>query len=98
MMSFSKTQLSDVNVFQKNSLIENPFLPLGFQMTHAMGGGCGGGMGTLLLQKIREEYPDRIMCTHSIVPSPKVMNLNRIMRTNPIVTSPELIYVAWVGS
>ena len=44
----------------------------GFQMTHAMGGGCGGGMGTLLLQRIREEYPDRIMCTHSIVPSPKV--------------------------
>ena len=41
-------------------------------MTHAMGGGCGGGMGTLLLQRIREEYPDRIMCTHSIVPSPKV--------------------------
>jgi len=47
----------------------------GFQMTHAMGGGCGGGMGTLLLQRIREEYPDRIMCTHSIVPSPKVSDV-----------------------
>uniref|UniRef100_A0A2S2P542 Tubulin beta chain n=1 Tax=Schizaphis graminum TaxID=13262 RepID=A0A2S2P542_SCHGA len=29
-------------------------------------------MGTLLISKIREEYPDRIMTTYSIVPSPKV--------------------------
>jgi hypothetical protein len=28
-------------------------------------------MGTLLLSKIREEYPDRMMCTYSVVPSPK---------------------------
>jgi tubulin beta len=37
-----------------------------------MGGGTGSGMGTLLISKIREEYPDRIMVTFSIVPSPKV--------------------------
>src|SRR5881275_1929294 len=29
-------------------------------------------MGTLLISKVREEYPDRIMCTFSVVPSPKV--------------------------
>ena len=29
-------------------------------------------MGTLLISKIREEYPDRIMTTFSVVPSPKV--------------------------
>lgn len=29
-------------------------------------------MGTLLLTKLREEYPDRILSTFSIVPSPKV--------------------------
>ena len=29
-------------------------------------------MGTLLVSKIREEYPDRIMNTYSVVPSPKV--------------------------
>ncbi|KAH9280934.1 Tubulin beta-4B chain [Echinococcus granulosus] len=44
----------------------------GFQMTHSLGGGTGSGMGTLLISKIREEYPDRIMSTFSIVPSPKV--------------------------
>merc|ERR1712078_817881 len=32
----------------------------------------GSGMGTLLISKIREEYPDRIMNTFSVVPSPKV--------------------------
>jgi len=29
-------------------------------------------MGTLLLSKVREEFPDRMMCTFSVVPSPKV--------------------------
>ena len=29
-------------------------------------------LGTLLISKIREEYPDRVMATYSIVPSPKV--------------------------
>jgi tubulin beta len=31
----------------------------GFQITHSLGGGTGSGMGTLLISKIREEYPDR---------------------------------------
>jgi len=44
----------------------------GFQMTHSMGGGTGAGMGTLLVSKIREDYPDRIMSTYSVIPSPKV--------------------------
>lgn len=44
----------------------------GFQLAHSLGGGTGSGMGTLLLSKIREEYPDRIMATFSVVPSPKV--------------------------
>jgi len=44
----------------------------GFQITHSMGGGTGSGMGTLLVSKIREEYPDRIMSTYSVIPSPKV--------------------------
>ncbi|CAF1428704.1 unnamed protein product [Didymodactylos carnosus] len=44
----------------------------GFQLTHSLGGGTGSGMGTLLLSKMREEYPDRIMNTYSVFPSPKV--------------------------
>ena len=44
----------------------------GFQLTHSLGGGTGSGMGTLLISKVREEYPDRIMNSYSVVPSPKV--------------------------
>lgn len=44
----------------------------GFQVTHSLGGGTGSGMGTLLVSKIREEYPDRMMCTYSVLPSPQV--------------------------
>ena len=44
----------------------------GFQLAHSLGGGTGSGMGTLLISKVREEYPDRIMSTFSVVPSPKV--------------------------
>jgi tubulin beta len=29
-------------------------------------------MGTLLISKIREEFPDRMMCTFSVMPSAKV--------------------------
>ena len=47
----------------------------GFQLTHSLGGGTGSGMGTLLISKIREEYPDRIMNTFSVVPSPKVRKM-----------------------
>ena len=44
----------------------------GFQISHSLGGGTGSGLGTLLVSRIREEYPDRIMCTYSVMPSPKV--------------------------
>ncbi|CAE8620774.1 unnamed protein product [Polarella glacialis] len=44
----------------------------GFQMCHSLGGGTGSGMGTLLISKVREEYPDRVMETFSVIPSPKV--------------------------
>ncbi|KAI0926238.1 Tubulin beta-2 chain [Taiwanofungus camphoratus] len=44
----------------------------GFQMIHSLGGGTGAGLGSLLLGKFREEYPDRMLSTFSVLPSPKV--------------------------
>lgn len=44
----------------------------GFQFTHSLGGGTGAGMGTLLISKIKEEFPDRILASFSVIPSPKV--------------------------
>ena len=40
----------------------------GFQLTHSLGGGTGSGMGTLLISKIREEYPDRIITNTLLCP------------------------------
>ena len=44
----------------------------GIQMVHAVGGGSGGGLGSLLLDHMRDEYPDRIIASYCIIPSPKV--------------------------
>ena len=61
----------------------------GFQLTHSLGGGTGAGMGTLLISKIREEYPDRIMTSFSVVPSPKVtLSPVRMGSWGPFLESP----------
>ena len=44
----------------------------GFQMCHSLGGGTGSGLGTLLLYKLKDEFPDRIINNFSVVPSDKV--------------------------
>lgn len=44
----------------------------GFQLIHSLGGGTGSGLGTLLLSKLREEEPDRMLATFSVMPSPLV--------------------------
>jgi tubulin beta len=66
------TELLDtlMDVIRKEA--ENCDCLQGFQLTHSLGGGTGSGLGTLLLSKLREEYPDRIMMTFSVFPSPKV--------------------------
>jgi tubulin beta len=32
----------------------------GFQLTHSLVGGTGSGFGSLIIDKLREEYPDRM--------------------------------------
>jgi len=44
----------------------------GFQMTHSLGGGTGSGLGTLLMSKVKEEFPDRILSSYAVIPSAKV--------------------------
>ncbi|KAG7089982.1 Tubulin beta-2 chain [Marasmius oreades] len=51
---------------------ENADTLQGFQVIHSLGGGTGSGLGSLMLSKLREEYPDRMLATFSVLPSPKV--------------------------
>ncbi|CAK9787401.1 unnamed protein product [Cutaneotrichosporon oleaginosum] len=67
----------------------------GFQLLHSLGGGTGSGLGTLLLSKIREEYPDRMLCTFSVFPSPKVSETvvepyNAILSTHILVENSDI--------
>lgn len=41
-------------------------------MTHSLGGGTGSGLGTLLMSKVKEEFPDRILSSYAVIPSAKV--------------------------
>lgn len=62
----------------------------GFQLLHSIGGGTGSGMGTLLMRKIREEYPDRVMTTYSIIPSSKTSDIV-VEPYNATLTMPNLV-------
>jgi tubulin beta len=44
-------------------------------MTHSLGGGTGSGLGSLLLQKIKEEFPDKLSFNFSVLPSPGQSNV-----------------------
>jgi hypothetical protein len=41
----------------------------GFQFIHSVSGGAGGGLGSLVIDHIREEYSDRIIKSYSIFPA-----------------------------
>jgi len=67
----------------------------GFQLLHSLGGGTGAGLGSLLLGKLREEFPDRMLATFSILPSPKVSETvvepyNCLLSVHQLVESSDL--------
>merc|ERR1711981_385689 len=70
--------------------IEQCDAPQGFQIFHSLGGGTGSGMGTLLLLKIRDGYPDRITTTYSVSPSPKVSD-TVVEPYNAVLSSHQLL-------
>merc|ERR1712150_432122 len=70
--------------------VENCECPQGFQFCHSLGGGTGSGMGTLLLLKIRDAYPDKITTTYSVYPSPKVSD-TVVEPYNAVLSSHQLL-------
>ncbi|VDM92123.1 unnamed protein product [Litomosoides sigmodontis] len=41
----------------------------GFDISHALGGGVGSGFGSLIVEKIKEQYPNRCLSTYSVFPA-----------------------------
>ncbi|KAK4337370.1 hypothetical protein RND71_043327 [Anisodus tanguticus] len=69
----------------------------GFQLCHSIGGGTGSGLGTLIVQKMNEEYPDRIISTYSVIPSSKVSSTvvepyNSTLSLNQLIENSNMTY------
>merc|ERR1712193_527089 len=61
-----------------------------FTLYHSIGGGTGSGFGTLILLKIRDQYPDKITCSYSVYPSPKVSD-TVVEPYNAVLSSHQLL-------
>ncbi|CDW51932.1 Beta-tubulin isotype 2 [Trichuris trichiura] len=64
----------------------------GFQVLHSLGGGTGSGLGTRIISYLREEYPDAMVASFGVTPSPKVSEAvvepyNTILATEQLVSS-----------
>merc|ERR1711939_782247 len=70
--------------------VENCDAIQGFQICQSLGGGTGSGMGTLLLLKLRDGYPDRLTTTYSVYPSPKVSD-TVVEPYNAVLSSHQLL-------
>jgi len=78
--------------------VENCDCPQGFQICHSLGGGTGSGMGTLVLLKLRDAYPDRILATFSVYPSPKVSDTvvepyNAVLSTHQLLENADETFI-----
>lgn len=63
----------------------------GFQMVHSIGGGSGSGMGSLLINRLHDEYQDRIINSFSVIPSEKVSD-TVVEPYNAVLSLRELIF------
>jgi len=53
----------------------------GIQVVHGLGGGTGGGMGSLLSQHMLDQYPDKILKFYSVIPSRISMSIPEVYNT-----------------
>eukprot|EP01084_Bolivina_argentea_P269228 457501_1 len=84
-----------MNIIRKESeccdLIE------GFQLVHSISSGTGGGMGSLILRKIRDNYLYKLSANFSVFPSTKsdiyMETMNATMSVNQLIDNSDLTYV-----
>ena len=69
----------------------------GFQIAQSLGGGTGSGLGTLILYHLQEEYPDRILSSIGVFPSPKVSDIvlepyNTILAVKQLIETTDEVF------
>jgi tubulin beta len=91
------TEIADqvLDIIRKEA--ENTDCLQGFQLTQSLGGGTGSGLGTLLVSKIKEEFPDKILCAFSVFPSPKVSDTvvepyNAVLSTHQLIENADQVF------
>ena len=55
--------------------VENCDCLQSFQITHSLGGGTGSGLGSLITERLKEEFKDDLISTFTIFPSPKISDI-----------------------
>ena len=55
-----------------DSAVEKTKALQGFLITHSIGGGSGSGLGSLIIERLRQAYPRKKIFTFSVVPSPLI--------------------------
>ena len=55
-----------------DSAVEKTQSLQGFLITHSIGGGSGSGLGSLIIERLRQAYPKKKIFTFSVVPSPLI--------------------------
>lgn len=70
----------------------------GFMIFHSLGGGTGSGLSSLIIEKIREEYPDRMMVSFPVFPSRKISdnglleNYNAALAIHKLIKNTDLVF------
>ncbi|MCA9661963.1 MAG: tubulin beta chain [Myxococcales bacterium] len=72
--------------------------PQGFILFHALGGGTGSGLGTLILSKLRAGYPRLLRATASVFPSAKLSDVvvepyNALLSVHQLIENADLTLV-----
>lgn len=61
-----------------------------FQVTHSIGGGTGSGLGSLIMNELKSEFPDKMLNCYTVVPSKSVSDVvlepyNSILALNYLI-------------
>ena len=77
---------------------ENSDCLQGVQLFHSLGGGTGSGLSSLLSSHLKDEYPNELLTSFSIFPSPQVSDsvlepYNAILTMNTLIESMDSVTV-----
>jgi tubulin alpha len=62
----------------------------GFNITHAISGGCGSGFTAALMRKLHDEFPKTKFINHTLMPSPKI-STSVVEVYNSVLSIPSLL-------